>query len=761
MTEEREAPMLQSPMTGSLDDEMEEKENLCSVQEDKIGALMQRNRNKKVGGCNLRKSLAWNQAFFTEEGVLDQMELSFLSRSTNKSSDNLASVSEMSPLTEYSKSNIKPPPHGPVTNSKRKDSRPRKLFSSSNEEPEAHGMTSGKKPSAKGIFRNIPRSPSTHSQKRVANVSRVNPTSKLPKFTPAKLHLPFPTTSKNVTTKSSKTDHSAVKVNVGQNASARLSNAKMDLACSSSSSKFSAENHGKILAENYTATSKTITNRSSSSKLHVAVSCAPAKAAPLLPQSQDSGGHPPPTNARPSALRMPSPSLGFFRQEKVSPSYRNQNQGQTQPSECKISSLSKPMNLRPIGYMRPLTTSVGLQNRKGTGAANPNAASVISSSSQACLASSCLKPPVPRDIYLRTETNSEINRGNVVSRVQLGSDLLLVDQDINEQSVVSPSQNPDFGRVREIEHGASSPKMSSESFVQSIQQFSKINVPGDNCDDYPPQEDSNSDLSCSKESHLYSELQEHDSKEVQGVFREHILSKMLDDKVVRDRTYSISTEKNLSAGNSNFSCHYPVTFENKQSVGASVFPSDLELLFTARSNLFDASTEADLSIGKESPSAYSSNSFEADIPLSSSSGICSHVAASRWIGLTSEPNSNLLEKHEPVHIEEMEFQDSRPHCDTIKAVSSRKQDLSMCEHTTGTDASRGEVLPNAVPFSDEWVAALEALGEDILEKKTGPVQHSPPDKALPEPSPWSPVKKKAQDIGPYDCTKYSKNLQEI
>ncbi|KAI3935543.1 hypothetical protein MKX01_025614 [Papaver californicum] len=60
---------------------------------------------------------------------------------------------------------------------------------------------------------------------------------------------------------------------------------------------------------------------------------------------------------------------------------------------------------------------------------------------------------------------------------------------------------------------------------------------------------------------------------------------------------------------------------------------------------------------------------------------------------------------------------------------------------------------NAVPFSDEWLAALEAAGEDILTMKTGAVQNSPPDKSVPEPSPWSPVKRKHQEIGPFDCTK--------
>lgn len=64
---------------------------------------------------------------------------------------------------------------------------------------------------------------------------------------------------------------------------------------------------------------------------------------------------------------------------------------------------------------------------------------------------------------------------------------------------------------------------------------------------------------------------------------------------------------------------------------------------------------------------------------------------------------------------------------------------------------------NVVPFSKEWLAALEAAGEEILTMKTGAVQNSPPDKSQPEPGPWSPVKRKNnQGIGPFDCTKCTK-----
>ncbi|WJX50302.1 hypothetical protein P8452_36626 [Trifolium repens] len=47
--------------------------------------------------------------------------------------------------------------------------------------------------------------------------------------------------------------------------------------------------------------------------------------------------------------------------------------------------------------------------------------------------------------------------------------------------------------------------------------------------------------------------------------------------------------------------------------------------------------------------------------------------------------------------------------------------------------------PNVAPFTEEWLAAIEAAGEEILTMKSGAVQNSPPDKAQHEPSPWSPI----------------------
>ncbi|KAK1270905.1 hypothetical protein QJS04_geneDACA019682 [Acorus gramineus] len=74
-------------------------------------------------------------------------------------------------------------------------------------------------------------------------------------------------------------------------------------------------------------------------------------------------------------------------------------------------------------------------------------------------------------------------------------------------------------------------------------------------------------------------------------------------------------------------------------------------------------------------------------------------------------------------------------------------------HDSKKKATPIKCLLNVVPFSEEWIASLEAAGEEILKLKSGAVQNSPQEKILVEPNPWSPVKRGAQDLGPFDCTK--------
>ncbi|XVF04992.1 hypothetical protein REPUB_Repub05bG0131500 [Reevesia pubescens] len=94
--------------------------------------------------------------------------------------------------------------------------------------------------------------------------------------------------------------------------------------------------------------------------------------------------------------------------------------------------------------------------------------------------------------------------------------------------------------------------------------------------------------------------------------------------------------------------------------------------------------------------------------------------------------------------------------DQISGAGNTCKSQAFCSLNKKQDAPVVKPLLTAVPFSDEWLAAIEAAGEEILTMKSGAVQNSPKEKSLPEPGPWSPVRRKNnQEIGPFDCTKFT------
>ncbi|KAJ7980945.1 Retrovirus-related Pol polyprotein from transposon TNT 1-94 [Quillaja saponaria] len=97
---------------------------------------------------------------------------------------------------------------------------------------------------------------------------------------------------------------------------------------------------------------------------------------------------------------------------------------------------------------------------------------------------------------------------------------------------------------------------------------------------------------------------------------------------------------------------------------------------------------------------------------------------------------------------------------TMSGTGDSNKTIQLGSNKSGNKSKQDALVikppPDAAPFSDEWLAAFEAAGEDILTIKSGAVQNSPPDKPPHELGPWSPVKRKTnQAIGPFDCTKYT------
>lgn len=735
---------------------------------------MRKKMNTRGGGCNMRKSLAWNKAFFTEEGVLDNLELSLLGRSSTKPSVNLLSVCEMSPLSIYSKGSIRPPLHNLEANmsgqvhkmSQNKVPKGRKLFSSISVESEVH-LISGKTPSAKGIPRNIPRSPATSSQKRVASASTTNPTSKLLKFMPTKTYAATPpSSSSNVTlaTKSSKSANRLPKVNAGQGVVRAAIITKNNSGCPSSSSKHSAADHNRkqnSQLNNGSTISKLLPKHLSSSKLNETITSGSVTAASSMSQGiNDVLGGPAPVYARPSALRMPSPSLRFFCQGKASPSYNNQSQRPTQPSECKGPSLRKHMYLKRDGELRP-SPSNRQQSTKVSAAIKSGAGTGISNSSVPLPAANFLKPPPSTsETKSSMEVNLEMKEADGIDKrvaatlggshfqkdgQELSANHKLLDHNNDNQplAVSSGKSNPDG--LQEASDDGRSSESSNPYFSERIPQSGKPNVADhaqsvcsstrgfSGSEVLRPNTSSEIGFSRELKEHKAKEIQEDDSGLENMCIQSHVGVKL-------NETCPVSTEDRRCAEN------FDVP---EQTCGFTVRNIDCDALLEAKGSL-NQRTDQISSVCLNShiqlddySTKFSSNALQAEIPRS----IC----------VTSEVNTAFSKEFGPSILQDGELQHGQSQCDSRKGISSIKEDLSRTVESISTDKINQGVPLGAVPFSDEWLAAVEAFGEDILEKKTGRVQNSPRDKASPEPGPWSPVKKKAQDIGPYDCTKYSKN----
>nr|XP_027086831.1 uncharacterized protein LOC113708555 [Coffea arabica] len=180
----------------------------------------------------------------------------------------------------------------------------------------------------------------------------------------------------------------------------------------------------------------------------------------------------------------------------------------------------------------------------------------------------------------------------------------------------------------------------------------------------------------------------------------------------------------------------------------------------------------DLSIEETKPSCTEIEPSSEKCELSSGSqtrhyielggGLTSPRSVNQSIGVI---DSALTDEIKPEVCQDMDSLVKDTKCD-LKTSLCQEQDgnstaaIGSNKAVSNSDKTNLIIFPprNAVPFSDEWLAAVEAAGEEILTVKSGAVQNSPPDKCLPEPSPWSPVKKKSNAIGPYDCTKFTNNL---
>ncbi|XP_042432020.1 uncharacterized protein LOC122018687 isoform X1 [Zingiber officinale] len=704
-----------------------EEESLPTIEEDgldmptfsKSGTTQK--KSKMANGVNLRKSLAWNSAFFTEEGVLNPLELSVLGGSSLRSKEKILSLvnGQMSPLLglhERSPAVGHQKSYGKmVALSASKDNKNFKeenLLSKLNASiPEEQQEGEGIKYSSKNIGKVASRLATPSSQKRTANTNAANRTSKIPKFMPAKSHtasIPRDTRDAIPCVRNLKSNTSATAVDMEHTLQKRCfqSNIRNQSACPQSM-KPSAIYLSRPLVP---LIDKGTTENLSVPKVvkRTSISSITVNGSSPLPKKVhgDAIAH-----AKPSGLRMPSPSLGFFQQGKLPPTGI---QSQRSVHLCRPTiPLGKTMGVTPAGESKASLASTREKTING-----PVAPKYFARTTTSTKMENSLKPS---SLSAFNGNVAHPSSGENASTIQLG-----IDKEVpyaSNSMLQIGDKACSLGELNEtwIDERPSSEDNSAKQSPPSYRGFATDAISGQD-------EQATGNLQVNPDA-------------------EFVLSDLVDDF------------SSLPAAKSSLSL-------SKHGVDSSIAFSSLE---EDCSLAVEAGTEDEnnsylrSSTEHNSDTNFISNS-EIVNPPSEKPGISAKTV---YYGTNYSPVrlTSVLEDSLTSPSANCQIKDHTLECVNEDHINSKEeeyllQDGSENEQKEKVKQDIHRLKLNAVPFSEEWLAAIETFGEDILELKTGPVQNSPTDKTLPEPGPWSPMKRKAQDVGPFDCTKHSTKLSE-
>ncbi|XP_057750206.1 uncharacterized protein LOC130968771 [Arachis stenosperma] len=193
---------------------------------------------------------------------------------------------------------------------------------------------------------------------------------------------------------------------------------------------------------------------------------------------------------------------------------------------------------------------------------------------------------------------------------------------------------------------------------------------------------------------------------------------------------------------------------NMKVCSTDILPTEVQFNDQVVSAEFDSFIKSSEDITEEVVTCQSdvhcSSSENSKLPASDNEPFRTRIPQGSEVS-SQEAKNNILEDHEFTNIDTQN--------QTTGGLHLAEESSKITHHEKSATKSKPEVPsvkipPNVAPFSDEWLAAIEAAGEEILTMKGGAVQNSPPEKPQHEPSPWSPVRKH-QAIGPYDCTKHT------
>ncbi|XP_010238833.1 uncharacterized protein LOC104584814 isoform X1 [Brachypodium distachyon] len=824
-----------------------DKENICHDQENstlRAEGTVSTKRKKKLGGFNLRKSIAWNPAFFTEEGVLDNTELSVLSGSQMKPSRSPGpgvGGATASPFCRFGRSGSASVLKEVAEDSRGKlfvkyrtaENKGRKLFSPAKTSDSDELAGTQDKRSARSIQKCIPRSPAGYATKKVPNLSATAQMLRTPKK--SQPSIPVVPTSASSSRNVSKLSKMLPPVKTERRPRVDGLQLKSKIKPTSSTKSF-----GPNIEKDVVPAVTAIHEEASGSR----------KCESFSTYSQNkpssSAGVPTSTFAKPSALRMPSPSVGFFAQGKPSV---NISQGNAKSSLAgNTSSLSKPPR-----YRQPEDPKSRLWH------APVSTGDTAQGNSKNCFTgntSSLLKPPrykQPDDFksrhYLTKElpTNCPATLKPPVHPVTNESTLNTLDSSLpglqhanvcsgkesSSKGIITYSaklRNTNTEPMRNVNcfsggSGASSLPLSSEQNVVPNSLSDALQVEGRGIiNRTEPIEDSDyvkaicpsniepADDSCSREAKLSSSCI---SSQVRTLDDPKCQSKLdncasvaidMEMSLAGETAVAVSLlEDNNHTPGPDFLCDFDSCKQYstegstlKETVESPVCADGVEQCGNSidiKPALVDSTTDLHGSLcNEERPTSSEEPGTDGGVELDVDS---SHVGEEVQLLIGCEcdgdyrctkcppmepttpmPRADFgdsievtidsnTEVHDSFPVEELHVLSEEPNTEDDMELDTNE--LSAPEDASpkgknksvkksGKNTIIKDHLKQLVPFTEEWLAAMEACGEEVLEQKSGAVQNSPTDKAVPEPNPWSPVKRKAQDVGPFDCTKYSKTV---
>ncbi|KAL6642066.1 hypothetical protein ACP70R_020247 [Stipagrostis hirtigluma subsp. patula] len=752
-------------------------------------------RKKKTAGFNLRKSIAWNPAFFTEDGVLDNSELSVLT-----GSQLIANGSPSSGVSGIMSPSCRPGRYGNTclpreiaskssgkltAKCRSTENQGRKLFSSAktpmrDEQKESAGPQ--RRSSARSIQKCIPRVPAAstypyevlgrtghYTPKKVHNITSTAQMSRTPnKSQPSLPTVPRSTSSVTTVSKSNKKLAPVIAEQVH-----RIPGLPPKWRVNSISSGPSPEN-GVVPAV------ATICNEANGS----------AKCKTFQPHPQfspsSSFGATASTVAKPSGLRAPSPSIGFFTKEKAHVSHGDV--AKRNVGRCFAGNTSSAVN--PPRYKQPEDLKGGFHLTKPlstnrTTASNLLVLSVTRESNPntlVCPEKESLSKVIARYSAKSADAN---NQGRPEVDCLLAGSRATTQPSSSEKNDGArnhvPTVHSDTSHVEDREFTKDIEPIENSCFPKAICP-STIEPVADSClfkatcSSDKPIVGIRLSPSCTSSQVCTSNDLNFESKSDSGM----CTAIDLENSYVGNTAPAVS----LSEGDGYLDLSQDFDSCDNQNIEVSTLMESVEsTIYADQVSCCSSSRDETLALADSNsdlndafcheakPSSTEESNSDSRIELETKDAIALKEAP--LLHVVTEHNHNYrstecsLMKPEAAtpcvegqHVSSVDLNmEDKMVLDTNKL--SALESASNIEMNKEADRPRKNTilkdhLKKLVPFTEEWLAIMEACGQEVLEQKTGAVQNSPPEKTAPEPSPWSPVKRKAQDVGPFDCTKYSK-----